>query len=164
MPIEVTQSPQGFSQWVKLLELLHAAFEYQVTRIDPPSSLYKLDAQSLAQKTQEETLFLATEKGELIGCAFAKVKPSCVYVGKFAVRPERQGQGVGRLLMQEVEAFAQTTGKPFMELETRIELVENHKTFAAFGFSKTSEQAHAGYAKATFITMQKALVSPHAEA
>lgn len=164
MPIEVNQSTQGFKQWVKLLELLHAAFEYQITRIDPPSSLYKLDARLLAQKAQEETLFLATENDELIGCGFAKVKPSCVYVGKFAVRPERQGQGVGRLLMREVERFAQTTGKLVLELDTRIELVENHKAFAAFGFIKTSEHAHAGYTKATFITMQKVLVSPHTEA
>src|SRR6185295_4788841 len=49
-------------------------------------------------------------------------------------------------------------GKPAMELDTRIELVENHKTFAAFGFVKTAERSHAGYTRATFITMQKALV------
>ena len=164
MPIEVNQAPQEFTQWVGLLELLHAAFAYQNDRIDPPSSLYKLDAQSLAQKAHEETLFLATENGALVGCAFAVVKPGCVYVGKFAVWPARQGQGIGRSLMQEVESFAQTTGKSVMELETRIELVENHKTFASFGFVKTAEHAHAGYTRTTFITMQKALVSLHAEA
>jgi GNAT superfamily N-acetyltransferase len=164
VPIEVNQAPQGFMQWARLLELLHAAFAYQHDRIDPPSSLYRLDAQSLAQKAQEETLFLATENGDLIGCAFAKVKPGCVYVGKFAVWPARQGQGIGRRLMQEVESFAQTTGKSVMKLETRIELLENHKTFAAFGFIKTAEHAHAGYTRVTFITMQKAMASLPAEA
>ena len=158
VPLEIIQAPQAFSQWAGLLELLHAAFAYQNARIDPPSSLYQLDAQSLAQKSHEENLFLALANGELFGCAFAKVKPSCVYVGKFAVWPANQGQGIGRRLMQDVESFAQKTGKPVMELDTRIELLENHQTFAAFGFVKTAEHSHAGYTRTTFITMQKALV------
>ena len=158
MPVEVIQGSQGFAQWIKLLELLHAAFAYQNDRIDPPSSLHKLDAESLAQKAGEENLFLAVEDGELLGCAFARVNPSCVYVGKVAVWPARQGQGIGRLLMHAVEGFARGTGKPAMELDTRVELVENHKTFAAFGFVKTADRSHAGYTRTTFITMQKPLV------
>ena len=158
MPVEVIQGSQGFAQWTKLLELLHAAFAYQNDRIDPPSSLHKLDAESLAQKAGEENLFLAVEDGELLGCAFAKVNPSCVHVGKVAVWPGRQGQGIGRLLMHAVEGFARGTGKPAMELDTRVELVENHKTFAAFGFVKTADRSHAGYTRTTFITMQKPLV------
>jgi GNAT superfamily N-acetyltransferase len=164
MPIEVTEAAHGFNQWVKLLELLHAAFAYQNGRIDPPSSLYKLDAQSLALKAGEERLFVAVEGEELIGCAFARIKPASVYVGKVAVWPARQGQGIGRLLMQAVEGFAQRTGKPIMELETRIELLENHKTFSAIGFVKVAEYSHPGYTRTTSITMQKALVPLHAEA
>jgi GNAT superfamily N-acetyltransferase len=162
MPIEIIPAAQGFNQWVKLLELLHAAFAYQNARIDPPSSLYKLDAQSLCRKAAEERLFLAVEGEELIGCAFAKVRPASTYVGKVAVWPTRQGQGIGRLLMQAVEAFAQTTGKPIMELDTRIELLENHKTFSAFGFCSVAEHSHTGYTRTTFITMHKALVPLHA--
>lgn len=157
MTIEIIQAPPRFTQWAELLELLQSAFAYQRERIDPPSSLDRLDAASLALKAQEETLFLAVESGERLGCAFAKVKPDRVYVGKVAVRPGRQGQGIGRRLMQAVERFAEATGKPVLELETRIELVENHQTFAAFGFARTAEHAHAGYTRTTFITMQKPL-------
>ena len=161
MQIDVDQAPKTFAQWAELLALLHAAFACQKGRIDPPSSLYRLDAQMLAQKAREETLFLATESGNPVGCVFAKVRHECVYIGKFAVWPARQGQGIGRRLMQEVERFAQATGKPVMALDTRIELTENHQTFAALGFAKTAERSHAGYTRATFITMQKALASPH---
>lgn len=157
MTIEIIQAPPRFTQWAELWALLLAAFEYQRARIDPPSSLYRLDAESLAQKAQDEALFLAVESGQLIGCAFAKVKPDCVYVGKVAVKPGRQGQGIGRRLMQAVERFAEATGRPVLELETRIELEENHKTFAAFGFVRTAEHAHAGYTRTTYITMQKPL-------
>ena len=44
-----------------------------------------------------------------------------------------------------------------LELETRIELTENHETFAALGFVKVSEGAHPGYDRTTFITMRKTL-------
>jgi GNAT superfamily N-acetyltransferase len=159
MSVKTIQATQQFNQWDKLLELLHAAFAYQTDRIDPPSSLYQLDAHSLSQKAKEEYLFLAMESGELIGCAFAKVKLHSVYVGKIAVLPERQGQGVGRLLMQAVEGLARTSGKPVMDLETRIELLENQKTFSAFGFIKTGEHSHPGYVRPTFISMQKNIAS-----
>lgn len=157
MSIEIIEAPSGFTQWAELWELLLAAFDYQRARIDPPSSLYRLDAESLARKARDETLFLAVESGQLIGCAFAKVKPDCVYVGKLAVNPGRQGQGIGRRLMQAVERFAEQTGQPVLELETRIELVENHQTFAAFGFVRTAEHAHEGYARTTYVTMRKPL-------
>lgn len=157
MTLEIMQAPSGFRQWAELWELLLAAFDDQRARIDPPSSLYRLDAELLARKAQDETLFLAVESGQLIGCAFAKVKVDCVYVGKVAVKPGRQGQGIGRRLMQAVEHFARQTGRPVLELETRIELVENHQTFAALGFVRTAEHAHEGYARPTYITMHKPL-------
>lgn len=139
------------------MNLLHSAFAYQNDRIDPPSSLHTLDAESIALKAKDEHLFLAVEDGELVGCVFAKPRPGSLYVGKLAVWPHRQGQGIGRLLMQAAEDFARQTGHAALELDTRIELTENQRTFAALGFVKTAEHAHAGYHRTTFITMQKPL-------
>lgn len=52
---------------------------------------------------------------------------------------------------------ARALGFPRLELETRIELTENHRAFEKMGFHKTGETAHDGYAHPTSITMQKAL-------
>jgi len=49
----------------------------------------------------------------------------------------------------------QSHGLPLLELETRIELVENHAAFAAMGFAKTEETAHTGFDRTTGITMQR---------
>lgn len=46
-----------------------------------------------------------------------------------------------------------------LELETRIELVENHSIFAAMGFKKIGETAHDGYQNATSVTMQNRLLT-----
>lgn len=157
MTVEITQPPKDFDDWVGLLALLQRAFAYQAPRIDPPSSVDKLDARGLASKAKEEQLFLAFEGRQVIGCIFARIEADCVYVGKHAVLPGRQKQGLGRKLMQAAEAFAIRVGRNALELETRIELVENHEAFKAMGFTKVAEHAHAGYDRPTFISMRKAL-------
>jgi GNAT superfamily N-acetyltransferase len=159
MPLTVGPAPAQFSDWKGLLALLHAAFAYQEPRIDPPSSLHRLSEHGIAQKAQDERLFLAFDGDELVGCAFAKAQPQSLYIGKMAVRPGRQGQGIGRLLLASIEQFARQAGHAVIELETRVELTENHQTFGAWGFVKTAEHAHAGYTRPTSITMQKALVA-----
>ena len=157
MPLTVDHAPAHFCDWQGLLALLHAAFAYQEPRIDPPSSLHRLDEHSIARKARDERLFLAFDGDELVGCAFAKGQPHALYIGKVAVRPGRQGQGIGRRLLQVIEQHARHSGYPLLELETRVELTENHETFGAWGFVKTAEHAHAGYTRPTSITMQKAL-------
>lgn len=158
MTVNVNQAPEGFNDWSGLLALLHAAFASHSGRIDPPSSLHKLDATSIALKAKEEQLFLAVDDDQLIGCVFAKPQGTALYIGKLAVRPDRQGQGTGRQLIHAAEAFARQAGYDALELNTRVELTENHKAFSALGFVKVGEHAHDGYRRTTSITMRKVLV------
>lgn len=157
MTVEINPAPAEFEDWDTLMALLHAAFAFQHSRIDPPSSLHRFDAASIAMKAKEEHLFLALDDGDLVECIFARPQPGSLYVGKMAVSPKRQGQGIGRHLMQAVEGLARKSGLGALELETRIELTENHEVFAALGFVKVAESAHAGYDRATSITMRKSL-------
>jgi len=80
-----------------------------------------------------------------------------LHVSKLAVSPALQGRGIGRRLMGTLEGFAQETGYTVLELETRIELTENHRTFESLGFKKVSEHAHEGYHRPTYIRMQRLL-------
>lgn len=43
----------------------------------------------------------------------------------------------------------------FACMESGIELTENHRTFAAMGFVKSGERAHAGYGRPTSVTMHQ---------
>jgi hypothetical protein len=58
-------------------------------------------------------------------------------------------------MFEVAEEVARTHGRKFLELQTRVELVENHATFAALGFKKVAESAHPGYSRPTTITMRK---------
>lgn len=158
-PIRIVRAGPDFRRWPELLALLHAAFAFQHGRIDPPSSLHRMDAAALAAKAGEETLLLAFAGTQLIGCVFARPIATSLYVGKFAVAPHAQGRGIGRRLMDAVEALARDAGMAAIELETRIELTENHATFRAFGFQKIAEKSHPGFDRPTSITMRKLLAA-----
>jgi GNAT superfamily N-acetyltransferase len=124
-------------------------------RIDPPSSLTRMGTEEFKAKAAEETLIVAHDGQELVGCAFAAIRDDCVYVGKVAVAELSRGKGVARKLFDAADEVARRRGKQFLELQTRVELVENHEAFGALGFIKTAETAHAGYARPTSITMRR---------
>jgi len=92
-----------------------------------------------------------------VAVVFLTVKPGRLYLGKLAVDASMRGQGLARRLVAQAETRARILGLPVVELETRVELVENHATFARLGFAKTGETAHPGYDRPTSITMQKRL-------
>lgn len=155
--LSIEEPDDSFLRWDQLLNLLYVAFEQQKHRIDPPSSVYELDENRLRLKAHEEHVFIAKEGDLLVGCVFARDAGNSVYLGKLAVLPEMQGKGIGRLLIKQVEDFAKSCGRSVLELETRIELVENHEIFEAYGFRKVSESAHEGYDRPTSISMEKIL-------
>jgi GNAT superfamily N-acetyltransferase len=150
-------SPTDFHAWPELLSFLRDAFAYMDSRIDPPSSLHRMGVEDLRNKAKEETLIIATEGAELIGCAFVAIRDDCAYVGKVAVAGSGRRKGIARELMAAAERVARQHQRPCLELQTRVELLENHRTFAALGFKKVAETAHAGYSRPTSITMRKPL-------
>ena len=153
--MRVLEAPADFSDWHAVLLLLQSTFAYMDGRIDPPSSLHRMGVDELRAKARQESLIIATDGDKLIGCAFAEVRKHCVYVGKVAVAAPYRGRGIARMLLAAVESIARRSGLSVLELQTRVELVENHRTFAALGFAKFAETAHPGYTRPTSITMRK---------
>ncbi len=154
---EIVRIDESFTGWEDLLTLIMSSFAYMDGVIDPPSSAHRLTPASLVQKARDETAFVAEEDGKLAGCVFLKPEHGCLYVGKLAISPAFQNRGLGRRLLSVAEDIARQHGLPALRLETRIELTGNHATFEKWGFVRTAENAHAGYARTTSIEMQKPL-------
>lgn len=171
--ISIARLPVDFIRWDELLDIIRASFSYMDGVIDPPSSMHRLTPTSLSEKAKDEVCFLATEVpattpthgpspqggGEppIVGCVFLAEKTDHFYLGKLAVLPSYQGKGVGRALMAAAEDHVVRASKPVIELQARIELTGNQRTFAALGFVETARTAHEGYARPTSITMRKRL-------
>lgn len=148
---------ESFARWGELLDLILASFAYMDGRIDPPSSAIRLTTESLMEKAKAEIAYAVENAARLVGCIFLRAETDCLYVGKLAVLPSAQGTGIGRRLLAVAEETALDLGLPALRLETRIELVGNHATFAAWGFEKAAEKSHPGFSRVTFIEMKKVL-------
>ncbi len=138
-----------------VLALLHRSFAYMEERINPPSSLHKLTVEDIAGKC--ETGEVWTLGGPSVACIFLTDKPDSLYIGKLAVDPAYRGRGYARQLMDLAVERAVAKRLPALELETRIELTENHETFRRLGFEVVAEGAHEGFDAPTFVVMRKML-------
>ena len=156
MTIRVQQvNGAEFTDFDQVLLLLQNAFAYMDQRIAPPSSLKQFDIAKIKGKSQQETLFLLTVNGEIAGCVFSKVNDRHVYLGKLAVDSRYCGRGYARRLMARVEQHAKDNGIDCVELETRVELTENQRFFAAAGYVKIAEYTHPGYRRPTSYRYRK---------
>ncbi|CAN7417521.1 N-acetyltransferase [Agrobacterium tumefaciens] len=156
--MEIAKIGEEFNRWQELLALIMSSFAYMDGVIDPPSSAHRLTLENLAEKARVEIAFVALDGDEIVGCLFCRPEPpACLYVGKLCVSPKAQGKGIGKMLLEQAEALARELALPALRLETRIELIANHTKFAAWGFVKTAENAHAGYNRTTSIEMTKFL-------
>lgn len=152
---DVVRAPADYDDWQALQALLVRAFAYMHGRIDPPSSLLAMSADDLADKARKETLFLAMSDRAVVGCLFLELRDTSGYVGKLAVDAAWRGRGLARRLVALAEDTARTAGKRALTLQTRVELVENHATFARLGFVVTAHTAHDGYERPTSVTMER---------
>jgi len=155
-PVEITvrRASVDSADWEAVRTLILDAFAAMAGRIDPPSSALRLTPQSMASDAAGGALLLAELAGALVGCVFVRPKGDALYIGKLAVRPALHGRGIGRTLVMAARAEARALGLEALELQTRIELTENHVAFARMGFVKIAETAHPGYEHPTSITMR----------
>ena len=134
------------------LRLIQHAFAYMEGRIDPPSSMKALTPDSIKSQAKNGEVWCIGRPP--LACVFLTPKPGRLYLGKLAVDENMRGKGLARRLVDLAKERAVATNKKIIELETRIELVENHATFAHLGFVVTGETAHPGYDRPTSLTMQ----------
>ena len=140
--------------WPPILALLHEAFAFMEGRIDPPSSLRDLTPEALTRQAKTGEIWIL---GPPVACMFLTPKPGALYVGKLAVAASHRGQGLARQLLDRAEARARELGLPVLELQTRVELVENQAAFLAMGFVEAGRTAHKGHDHPTSIIYRRAV-------
>ena len=142
------------TDWAFVLALVLKAFAYMEGRIDPPSSANRLTQDDMAAQAEFGVVLLAEDDTGLVGCVFLTPKADVMYIGKLAVDPSRQGEGIGRRLFEACVAAAKAQKFVEIELQARVELIENHTAFTALGFRETGRTAHDGYNRPTSVTMR----------
>jgi GNAT superfamily N-acetyltransferase len=155
MVSEVETNPAAFSDFGALHALLTEAFAPMAGRIDPPSSLTSMSVEDVVRKAAAEDLFLIRDRERPMACLFAAPRGESYYLGKLAVAQDMRGRGLARGVIEAAGARARSLGLRDLELQTRVELTENHAVFVALGFRETGRTCHPGYARPTSVRFRK---------
>ncbi|MDE4131853.1 GNAT family N-acetyltransferase [Phaeobacter sp. QD34_3] len=136
-----------------VLDLIRSSFAFMEGRIDPPSSMRDLTPQSLAEQCRKGEIWVIGTPP--LACMFLTPKQDCLYLGKLAVAESSRGMGLARSLIDHALRRARDLGLPAVELQTRVELVENHAAFARLGFVQTGSTAHPGFDRPTSLVFRR---------
>lgn len=135
--------------------LLKQTFAYMEGRIDPPSSLDRMDVDDLARQAVLGEIWVIDGPEGPLACVILTPQRDTLYLGKLAVAPVARGQGLARVMVELSLTRARALGLPSVSLQTRMELVENHATFVAMGFTMTGTTAHPGFDRPTSVSFSQ---------
>lgn len=94
------------------------------------------------------------EAGEPAGVLVARPREDHLFVETVAVRPDRQGGGLGRRLMAFAEDEARRLGLDEIRLYTNEKMRENFSFYGGLGFEETGRRTEDGYRR---VFMRKRL-------
>lgn len=114
-------------------ELLAALDEYQAG-LYPPASTHLLPAAELARPG---AVFLgAFVGGRMVGCGGYVHCDGYGEMKRLFVRPNARGQGVGELLLAELERRARADGLPMLRLETGVRQPAALRLYERAGYAR----------------------------
>ena len=152
--ISIHPADPDTTDWASVLALVLKAFAYMEGRIDPPSSANRLTQEDMAAQAASGVLLLAEDDSGLVGGVFLNQRIDAMHLGKLALDPSRQGEGIGRRLFKASVAAAEAQNFAENELQARIELTEIQTAVAALGFRETGRTVRDGYDRPTSVTMR----------
>jgi GNAT superfamily N-acetyltransferase len=122
--------------------LARAAYEKYVERIGREPGPMFADYETIAKFGQA---LLVWDGDELIAFLVTELEPDALLVDNVAVSPQRQGTGLGSLLLDRAEAQARTAGVATIKLYTHETMTENLDFYARRGFVETHRATEHGF-------------------
>jgi ribosomal protein S18 acetylase RimI-like enzyme len=131
--------------------LVREAYAKYVGRIgrEPAPMLVDYEAAIMARET-----WVLVEGDETSGVLVMRPENDHLFVETVAVRPDRQGSGLGRRLMAFVEEAARDRGLREIQLYTNEKMEENLPFYRSLGFEETGRRLDEGYRR---VFMKKRL-------
>lgn len=139
----------------RILYVIKTAFAEQRGKVNPPSSAERKTIGIVEQELQKAKALVVEIKNEIIACVFYQPKGNSIYVDRLAVLPEFRKQGIGKMLMCEVEKLATELGFTKLSLSVRIELTDQQKYYSKMGYKLSVYKSHKGFKEPTYVVMTK---------
>jgi ribosomal protein S18 acetylase RimI-like enzyme len=123
--------------------IVNAAYAVYVSRIGKPPGPMLDDYGALIAAGAVSVI--DEPDGRIAGLIVLLSKPDHLLLDNIAVRPDRQGQGLGRRLIEFAEAEARRLGCAELRLYTHEKMTENISLYQRLGFVETGRGQEAGY-------------------
>src|SRR6266700_7868177 len=123
--------------------IVDAAYSIYVERIGKPPGPMLDDYAGLIAAGAVDVL--EDPDGVIVALIVLLPKPDNLLLDNIAVRPDRQGRGLGRQLIAFAESEARRLGYTELRLYTHETMTENIALYARLGFHKTGRGQKAGY-------------------
>ena len=140
-----------------IASVLHQAFvEYEGLYTAAAFAITTPTPAEIEQRWNEGPAWSVLKDGCLVGTVAAVAKGDALYIRSMAVVPSARGQGIGKILLAEVESFARAGGFHRMLLSTTPFLDDAIRLYERFGFERAGDGPH-DLAGTPLFTMEKAL-------
>jgi N-acetylglutamate synthase-like GNAT family acetyltransferase len=127
--------------------LVDAAYSPHVARIGQrPGPM--LDDYDEIVATSE--VWVSEDDAGLTGCLVLMRRENHLLIENVAVRPDVQGRGVGRFLLDLADARARELGLGELRLYTHVLMTENRAYYARHGYQETHVSVEDGFRRAHF--------------
>jgi len=135
--------------------LARVAYEKYVERIGREPGPMFADYEAIAESGRA---FLVWDGEELVAYLVTELEPDALLIDNVAVSPERQGAGLGALLLARAETQARAAGVTTIRLYTHETMTENLDYYTRHGFVETHRTIEHGFRR---VFMSKQLGGQH---
>jgi GNAT superfamily N-acetyltransferase len=135
----------------RVRDVVLAAYQHYVPVIGRPPAPMLDDYWSRIEAGQ---VWVLDDEGALAGVLVLEDGPDCFLLDNIAVRPDRQGLGLGRMLLDFTEAEAVRRGWKAVTLYTNALMVKNIAIYAGRGYVERERRTEKGFER---VYMEKRL-------
>lgn len=139
--------------------LRDAFIEYRRLYTDRAFAVTTPDAEQIAWRMNEGSVWVAVYKGVIVGTVSAVPNGKALHIRSLAVRPPARGAKIGQLLLRQVFDFASSHHHQRLFLSTTPFLTDAIRLYRRMGFRKSNEGPHDLWGT-PLITLEKEMESP----
>ena len=134
-----------------IAECVRGAYSHYVERIGKPPGPMLDDYD---QVVRVHRAYVMEDGGEIIGALVLMDKEDGLLLDNVAVLPTRQGEGIGRRLIEQAESEARRLGHRHLDLYTHQQMTENIAMYTRSGYEEIDRRIERGFPR---VYMRKRL-------
>ena len=147
----VEPRPAAASDAAGISDCVRAAYTQYIERIGTPPGPMLDD---YAQVVRDHRAWVIDDGGRVVGVLVLMDKEDGLLLDNVAVLPERQGEGIGRRLIEHAESEARRLGHRHLDLYTHERMTENIAMYGRIGYEEVERRTERGFPR---VYMRKRL-------